>query len=265
MTAKLIGNATDIGVISANVVEIEKHFHNHEKWFGAALEDGGYEIAGTTLPDFDGSYFKTGTQGGDSAYTNRDGNGFLWWDGVDSWIVSAILGTEGTDYFKRTDPSQIGAYTNQGSATGTVTGADIVDEDHVADRLTLTQTSFVADAGNDDWGSWLQVLGSDDTPVRVIMTKFDFHKILVVSHEHNTTEYDMQIVCGESAGIAAKLIVEDFTEITMVTGAGNSETGPTTVKQTRIDVGDKIWVRIRANTKNTGTLDFKIGIHEYVE
>ena len=179
MKGEIIGNATDIGVISANVVEIEKHFHNQEKWFGLAA-----------VPDA---------------------------------------------------------------------------ELHRADRLTDVSTSFQADAGNDDWGSWLQVLGSDDTPVRAGMTKFDFHKVLVVSHEHNTTEYDMQVVCGESAGIAAKLTAEDFTEFGMVTGAGNSETGPTIFKQARIDVGDKVWVRIRANGQNTGTLDFKISIHEYVE
>ena len=180
-----INEGFDLEILK-EVVKIEKHHHNQEKWFGDALEDGGYEIAGTTAPDFDGSYFATGVLNGDSAYTNRDGAGFLWWDGVDSWIVSAVLGTEGTDYFKRTDPSQIGAYTNQGSATGTVTGADIDDENHVADRITDVTTSFQADAGNLVWGSWLQVLGSNDTPVRAGKTMFDFHEILVVSHAHNT-------------------------------------------------------------------------------
>lgn len=136
---------------------------------------------------------------------------------------------------------------------------------HRADRITDVSTSFQADAGNDTWGVWLQVLGSSDTPVRAGKTKFDFHEIIVVSHERNTTEYDMQIVCGESAGIAAKLVSEDFTELTMVTGAGNSETGPILFIQDRIDSGSKVWVRIRANGADTGTLDFKIGLHEYDE
>lgn len=134
---------------------------------------------------------------------------------------------------------------------------------HVADRLTLVQTSFQADGGNDDWGVWLQVLGTNDTPIQAGKVKFDFHEIIIVSHEHNTNEYDMQIVSGESAGIAAKLVSEDFTEFPIVTGAGNSETGPITFQQVRVDSGDKVWVRIRANGQNTGTLDFKIGIHEY--
>lgn len=134
---------------------------------------------------------------------------------------------------------------------------------HVADRITTVQTSFQADAGDNDWGSWLQVLGSSDTPVRAGMNRFDFHKVIIVSHEHNTTEYDLQIACGESAGLAAKLSSEEFTEFPVVTGGGNSETGPTSFKHIPNDSGEKVWIRIRANGRNTGTLDFKIGIHEY--
>lgn len=134
---------------------------------------------------------------------------------------------------------------------------------HVADRITTVSTSFQADAGNDDWGNWLQVLGTNDTPVHADRTKFDFHRMIIVGHEHNTTEYDIQIVDGEGAGIAAKLVSEDFTEIPILTGGGNTEVGPVELQEHRIDSGKKVWIRIRANGQNTGTLDFKIGIHEY--
>ncbi len=82
------------------------------------------EVSGTTSPDFDGTFTANGQEGGVAAYSNIDGAGYLWWDGTDSWIISAVLGTEGTDYFKRTDPNPVGAYTNEGSATGTVTAAE---------------------------------------------------------------------------------------------------------------------------------------------
>lgn len=240
----------------------EKHHHNFEKWFGDALEDGGYEIAGTTLPDFDGSYFKTGEEGGDSAYTNRDGVGFLWWDGVDSWIVSAVLGTEGTDYFKRTDPSQIGAYTNQGSATGTVTGADIDDENHVADRMDGVIAAFTLTSGNNDFGSWLQVLGSDDTPITAGSANFDLHRI-IVTDTTSTDVFIIQIVTGESAGIATKLITEDFNEFPYIAATNNNDSGISEIIDKRSDVGEKVWMRCANVGGNATTLEFYLGIHEY--
>jgi len=223
--------------ILKEVVSIRKHHHNYEKWFGDALEDGGYEIAGTTSPDFDGSYFKTGEEGGDSAYTNRDGAGFLWWDGVDSWIVSAVLGTEGTDYFKRTDPSQIGAYTNLIAA-------------------------FQLTSGNNAFGSWLQVFGSSDTPITSGETKFDLHRILFTD-TNSTDPFIIQIVTGESADIAAKLIAEDFNEFPYISATNNNDSGITELIDKRCDVGEKVWMRC-ANVGGNGTLlDFYCGIHEY--
>jgi hypothetical protein len=40
-----------------------------------------------------------------------------------------------------------------------------VGETHRADSITDNPDPFQADAGNDDWGAWLQILGSSDTPV----------------------------------------------------------------------------------------------------
>ena len=267
-TSKIDAVATD-GLLGAEdslayrVHANEQHHHNFEKWFGDALEDGGYEIAGTTLPDFDGSYFKTGDLNGDSAYTNRDGAGFLWWDGVDSWIVSAILGTEGTDYFKRTDPSQIGTYTNQGSATGTVTSADISDENHVADRMDGVIVAFTLTAGNNAFGSWLQVLGSDDTPVTSGRVKFDFHRI-IVTDTNSTDAFIIQIVVGESAGIAAKLLAEEYDEFPYIAATNNNDSGISEIIDDRGDVGEKVWMRCANVGGNATTLEFYLGIHEYV-
>lgn len=135
---------------------------------------------------------------------------------------------------------------------------------HRADRITLLPSPFRADAGDDDWGSWLQVLGSNDTPVKSGMLKFDFHKVLIHGHERNTNMYVMQMASGESADLAAKLVSEDFTELTLVTGGGTSEVGAIDFKDIRCDAGDKVWARIWADGQNTGWLDFYIGIHEYI-
>jgi hypothetical protein len=129
-------------------------------------------------------------------------------------------------------------------------------ETHVADRITLLPEPFQADAGNNTWGSWLQVMGSSDSPIVGGGAYYDFHEILIVGHEHNTTPYFIQIAGGESAGLAAKISSEDFTETSVITGAGSSETGPILVKSRRAAAGVKCWVRIWAKGQNTGTLDF---------
>ena len=136
-------------------------------------------------------------------------------------------------------------------------------ETHRMDRITLLVEPFQADAGNNTWGSWLQVIGSSDTPEVAGNAYIDLHRIIIVSHEHNNNVYALQFVCGESAAIAAKITAEDFTETMMVSGGGNTETGPVTIKGRRLAVGEKCWIRIWAKGRNTGTLDFYIGIHEY--
>ena len=135
-------------------------------------------------------------------------------------------------------------------------------ETHRADRITLLPEPFQANAGNNTWGSWLQLMGSADGPYESGMAMYDFHKILVVDHQRNTTPYFMQIISGESAGIAAKLTAETFTEVPLVTGAGNTETGPINFKAHRVTYGVKCWVRIWAKDENLGTLDFYTIVHE---
>ncbi len=139
--------------------------------------------------------------------------------------------------------------------------AAAVGETHVADRITDSQTPFQADGGNDTWGPWIQVLGSDDTPVRTAQEKYDMHRLLIVSHEHNTNCYFVQIGFGESG--AAALSAESYTEITLVTGSGATEVGPVDLLSRRQDKETKAWARVWAVGKDTGTLDFLLGIHEY--
>ena len=134
-------------------------------------------------------------------------------------------------------------------------------ETHVADDITTSQTPFQADGGNNTWGPWLQVLGSDDTPFRTAQLKYDMHRLLIVGHEHNTTVYQIQVAFGASG--AAALAAETFTEFPLVTGSGATEVGPIDMLSRRQDAGTKAWVRVWAVTKNTGTLDFLVGIHEY--
>lgn len=84
-------------------------------------------MEGTLSPDAAGDYSTRGWHGS-KAYSQRkaDDAYSLWWDGIDSWIISAVLGTKGTDYWSREDPNIIGVYTPNGEATGDATVAKTI-------------------------------------------------------------------------------------------------------------------------------------------
>lgn len=137
-------------------------------------------------------------------------------------------------------------------------------ETHRADRITLLPEPFQADAGNDTWGSWLQIIGSSDTPVVAGQAKYDFNKIIIASHERNNAIYAVQIASGESAGLAAKITAEDFTETMFISpSAPGGQNEPLTLIDHRESAGVKEWVRIWCKGQDTGTLDFYISLHEY--
>lgn len=134
-------------------------------------------------------------------------------------------------------------------------------ETHVADRVCTGSGAFQVDAGNNDWGSWLQVFGSDDTPEIAGSVFYDFARIVFLDHERNSTRHCIQIAFGDSG--AAALAAETYTEFVILSGGGNSESPPTIVPTRRLAAGTKAWVRIRIPGQNTGTLDFVFGIHEF--
>jgi len=79
-------------------------------------------------------------------------------------------------------------------------------ETHIADRIGTGAAGaeagpFVLDAGNDDWGTWTQVLGSSDTPISEIpnATHFDMNELTVVATENDDQRYMWQAVVQEDA------------------------------------------------------------------
>lgn len=134
-------------------------------------------------------------------------------------------------------------------------------EIHVADRVCEGSGAFQVNAGNDDWGAWLQILGSSDTPEISDSELFDFRRIVLLEHQRNNARYCIQIGFGISG--AAALSAGTLTEIVIRTGGGNSESPPEEIRARRQIAGIKTWIRIRIPGQNLGTLDFVFGIHEY--
>ena len=136
-------------------------------------------------------------------------------------------------------------------------------EIHVADSISTVKVPLVVDAANDDWGAWVQILGSADTPAIVSNTKFDLHRFNFTAFETNNSVHSVQVAFGASG--AAALSDGSYSEFVLRTGAGNTFIGPIDLLDRRADVGTKVWIRNWAHGVDTSTLSFFFGIHEYIE
>ena len=146
-------------------------------------------------------------------------------------------------------------------------------ETHIADRVGAGAAGAEAsplqvDAGNDDWGSWTQILGSSDTPLDSgSATHFDLHRLIIHDAEDTTQRYIVQMALQEDAPADDPGASDTYTEFELISaGVGaNATTIPFDIQNPRVPAGTKVWMRTRAPNQNTSTIDFCIGIHEYTD
>lgn len=132
---------------------------------------------------------------------------------------------------------------------------------HAADRMEQGVSPFQIDAGNSDWGAWVQVLGSTDTPVDGTNPYFDPHRILITGVERSNAVHVIQF--GYGATGAAALAAGAYTELAYrpQTAAAMEWVGQ--LRSCRVDAGTLGWARCVAMGQNTGTVNFYYGLHEY--
>lgn len=134
-------------------------------------------------------------------------------------------------------------------------------ETHVADEITSDPAPFVVDAGNDTWGTWVQLLGSSDTPSISGSEKFDPHLINIVSAENANVIYLIQLAAGASG--AAALTAGTYSDKVFIPQSANGRPAPVPIGIKRQDTGTKVWMRTLARGTNTSELGIYIEIHEY--
>jgi hypothetical protein len=108
-----------------------------------------------------------------------------------------------------------------------------------------------------------QVLGTDDTPYRVGMVKFDIHRLFMTAFSVDTP-YILRIVYG-SGNMADAVAAGQYSIVpvaTNVTPANKSTGNPIDVIMPRVAAGTKVWIQAKCATDNA-TVDFLVGIHEY--
>lgn len=172
-------------------------------------------------------------------------------DKIDVETTSGLLGTSGSVAHRAGEVethvhSYAVAFEKAASASGEV---------HVADRIGDGAGAFRVDAGNDDWGNWVQILGSSDTSLI-----YDFHRISVESVEREAT-YFVQFAFGASGAVA--LTAGTYSDFIYIPETNKKEPAPMKTQSKRQAAGTKAWARAKCPGQNTAWLDFYHELHYY--
>jgi hypothetical protein len=142
---------------------------------------------------------------------------------------------------------------------------------HTADQTSAgaagaEAAAFSLDAGNDDWGAWVQIIGSSDTPVDSGNLFYAMHRILITATERPSVLYMIQMSFSAAAP-GDDPSGTTYTEFQFISpGASPLAIGvQVPVKSPRVAVGTNLWARARVPNADTGTVGFYIGLHEYDE
>lgn len=127
---------------------------------------------------------------------------------------------------------------------------------HKADEVAAAIAAFQIDAGNADWGAWVQILGSADTALT-----YDLQQMYFVAAETAATVHFVQIGFGATG--AAALTAGTYTDFVYRSGAAITREAPDEFQTRRQAAGTLAWARCLAVGVNTSTLDFYFGLHLY--
>ena len=175
---------------------------------------------------------------------------------IDEEATNGLLGVNNSLAYRVHEAERhLHSYENWYEAAASVSGTN-----HVADRIGDGGGAFQVDAGNDEWGNWVQILGLDDTPAIPGSVKFDLHRFEFSASEANAV-YFFQIGFGISG--TAAINANDYTEAVFKPASNQIDSGPVTVQSKRHSAGTFVWARCKCPGENTATLDFYVGLHEY--
>ena len=139
--------------------------------------------------------------------------------------------------------------------------ADATGEIHVADVGGVLP--FVMTSGNNDWGEWFQIAGSEDTPIIDGMTKIDAHRILFSDIDNDGNKQVTKIQIGGGTSGANALETGSYSEF-YVSIEKNGKQIPIDLMMPRFDASTKGWIRCLVIGQDAIDIDFYIGLHEYL-
>ena len=161
------------------------------------------------------------------------------------------------DIFARTADSHHHHYSRMMGAAAAPTSDP--DPDHFADFEGVGL--FTVTSGINDWGTAVQILGADDTPVFPGGVKIDPGVIEIEDVDTIDQEYLFRFIAGLTA--AAGVSAGPFSGFSIVSPTGRFTGFPVEFGFDQVPVGTKLWVQIKTPSANTKSADFSFVLHEY--
>lgn len=126
-----------------------------------------------------------------------------------------------------------------------------------------TMTPYVLTSGDDGWGPWLPLIGSDDTPFRTGKDTFDINDLLVQSVSTAATG---RIQIGWDLTTTAVILENETYTSVMFNPEGigaNVAVGHIDIDTIDIDAGTLVWGRLWVDGENGATASIFVEIHEF--
>ena len=148
-------------------------------------------------------------------------------------------------------------------------GSDVTYDGAVSPTSAGSRASMIPytiTSGNDDYGDWVPLLGSTDTPIKTGYTQYDAHRISLVGVETRQVTHRLQFVCGDTASDAdACVVISDVSELIITPYDIKAQDRISHLIDTRSTAGDPFWCRSWVAGMNGDNLQLFLGIHEYEE
>ena len=143
------------------------------------------------------------------------------------------------------------------------TGTKWFGWDGVAGGQQDGSTCYQLTCGNDDFGDELLILDAGDTPVDANYNYFDPQEIVVCDTNQEGLWYiKFYIDTGSGDFVDAEVLTTVAVSIERITN--RVITCPVPVGAKRSAVGLKIWAEAKCAGQNAKTIDFIVGLHEYI-
>lgn len=136
-------------------------------------------------------------------------------------------------------------------------------ETHIADEMGPSVGAFALQSGDNAYGSWVQIIGSSDLPIHATSETADAHRVMVTT-TNSTEVFHIQFIVGESSGLAGKVTTKDYTGMGYIAATNNADSGISEIMTKGITVGTKVWARTICIGQDAKTINFYLGLHEYV-
>lgn len=124
-------------------------------------------------------------------------------------------------------------------------------------------TPFVATAGNDTWGPYIQMFDVNDTPSIPGYKFYDFRRVFITD-VNDTNIYRIRFLYGSTTEADA-LAALQYTDFVFRVDTTGTDRRPIEISMPRVPVGTKLWATCWCAGQDAKTVSFMIGGHLYLK